>query len=41
MTKTKEEIIKEYEIWDNVPKPEPVELEDFTFEELVGEEYFK
>ena len=40
--KTKEEIIKEYEEFDNVvPQPEPVELEEFTFEELIGEEYFK
>ena len=42
MAKTKEEIIKEYEEWDNgVPQPEPVELEDFKFEDLIGEEYFK
>ena len=39
--KTKEEIIKEYVHWDNVPESEEVELEDFKFEDLVGEEYFK
>lgn len=41
--KTKEEIIREYEKWDNeVPQPELelVEL-DFIFEELVVEENSK
>lgn len=42
MPKTKDEIIKEYEHFDNVGEssPKPVEIDEYTFEELVGEEYF-
>lgn len=42
MSKTKEEIIKEYEHFDNVGEGSTgvVEIDEYTFEELVGEEYF-
>lgn len=39
MPKNKDEIIKEYELWDNVP--DVAEIEDVSIEELIGEEYTK
>ena len=42
MPKTKDEIIKEYEHFDTVGEGDTktVEIDEYTFEELVGEEYF-
>ena len=42
MPKNKDEIIKEYEHFDNVGEEstKTVEIDEYTFEELVGEEYF-
>lgn len=41
MKKIQEEIIKEYEYWDNVVETEEPDTSDLKFEDLIGEEYFK